>query len=259
MLGKLGKLPKNMIGENAKRNEELGKLPKNMIGENAKRNEELGELGELGKLPYNMIRKIAEGNEGKLRTTHRTLIKLIPKNYASTYFFDKKGLIINEREFKKRLNKFKVDTINIKAIEKYVKDKNLKFGDIIIHPALKNNGNKNDIKYKIGLVNNKSKIKYANYSEFENFLIPEKFQNLGIKYFSKSPLYQMLNFAFINEFGAINVVKGNIEKITKPNRFATRFVNNVIKSKKITINNKEKQIGANKITLPYKVLSLKLK
>lgn len=228
-------------------------------------------------LPYNIIRKISNkaNNNTKmsLRSTSRVLRKLIPRPYALTHFFDSDGNRVKKQEFARHIQLEDIgQRVNVKKIKKFIKDKKLQYGDIVIHPALKSKVNLNenpnvktawnemDIKYKIGIVDENGKLAYTIFSLWEGFLIPKKFHNLGINFFKRSPLAKENNYGFENKYGAVNVVNGEKMKINQPTRFGTRFINKTIRKKALEVNGKEHKINhrGSKITLPYRILTLKL-
>ena len=221
-------------------------------------------------LPENIIRKIGNvvNNHSvtSLRSTSKNMRKLIIRRYAHTHFFNVEGKRVNKKTFENRLKNFKGDNVNTNEIRKFVKNQKLNFGDIIIHPALKSDVNKiawneMNIKYKIGLVNENHSIVYTNHSLWENFLIPKKFQKLGIKFFEKSPLARLNNYGFVNEYGNINVENGEKNKINKPDQFAKRFIQKTINNKALQINENTRipiVRGGGKVTLPYRILTLRL-
>ena len=221
-------------------------------------------------LPENLIRKIgnaANNNSAmSLRSTSKHMRNLIHRRYALTHFFNDEGKRVNKKTFENRLRNFKGNNVSTDEIKKYVKNHNLHYGDIIIHPALKSDVNKiawneMNIKYKIGLVNENHSIVYTNHSLWESFLIPKKFHKLGVNFFKKSPLAYLNNYGFINEYGNINVVRGEKSKINKPDQFAKRFIQKTINNKALQINEKTRipiVRGGGKVTLPYKILKLSL-
>jgi hypothetical protein len=121
-----------------------------------------------------------------------------------------------------------------------------------------------DIRYKIGIVDENKKIAYTKFSSFEGFIIPKKFHKLGVDYFKKSPLATISSYGFVKpriNKNDINVENGNSNKIIQSTRFGKKFVENTIKNKALNVDGNTLNIEhgrGKKVTLPYEILTLRL-
>ena len=228
-------------------------------------------------LPDNILReigkKINKESMVRFRFTNNFFRRFFPRPYAYTHFFDTTGTKIKKDKFIRNIvSHNESEKVNVEKIEQSIKtEKLIQYGDIVIHPALKPNVNSNenvktawkeDIKYKIGIVDEKKNIAYAKFSMWEGFIIPKKFHELGVDYFTESPLADINSYGFVKprqNKNNINVVNGNSKEITQPTRFGKKFVANTIKNKKLNVNGKKLKIEhGKKVTLPYEILTLRL-
>ena len=226
-------------------------------------------------LPKNILLEIGKKANNRtamnLRIASKGLYENIPPRFASTHFFDATGERIKKDKFIRNIQSHNESKkLNVEEIKNFIEKKHaIKYGDIVIHPASKSNVNRmcngawdEDIKYKIGIVDEKKNIAYANFSMWEGFIIPEKFHHLGVAYFKKSPLADINSYGFVKQRqnkNNINVEKVNSNKITQRTRFGKKFVANTIKNKKLNVNGKKLNIEyGKKVTLPYEILTLRL-